>query len=120
MRKLYVTLVGWFFFFPFGVLVSTFCWLMPILGNYCFSFKFLFSLLAALGLHCFMSLVVTIRDCSLLQWLILLQSPGSRAHRLEWLWHPSSALAGGFLTTGPPGQSWESLLSITMVLFASG
>ena len=66
-------------------------------------FKFLFSLLAALGLHCFISLVAAIGDCSLLRWLLLLQSTGSRAHQFEWLWHPSSALAGGFLTTGPPG-----------------
>ena len=38
-----------------------------------------------------------------LQWLLLLQSPGSREHRFQWSWHVRSVAAG------PPLQSTSSV-----------
>ena len=63
-----------------------------------------------------------------LRWLVLLQGTGSTARGLQLLWHMgflvsrlvnppgpgikpmSPALAGGLLTTGPPGKSSRHLL----------
>ena len=57
--------------------------------------------------------------------VLLLQSSGSRAHRLQYLWHTglaapwhvamSPALAGGLLTTGPLGKSPRKELFIALL-----
>ena len=95
--------------------------------------------MAVLGLRCctLASLVVVSGGYSSLQcmgfslrWLVLLQSTGSRCvgfsscaarvQLLRGMWNlpgpglepVSPALAGGFLTTSPPGKSWQSSLLV--------